>query len=186
MDPVQISKDKCDDERQRAIPAEYIRINASKSQIEQRIAAFFAWKRCESDVANVQEFCHHVDDHVDDHVDSCARTQSVLIARKGGKSHLKVSKVVNKCGPQTERCIPAVLDQRLENMERHVGVHDDNRPVGVDVYARLKQLEDRLLYLESHSPEYFDADCCSSRRMDETQVMDDTDRRIAELRRKLS
>jgi hypothetical protein len=33
----------------------------------------------------------------------------------------------------------------------------DNRPVPKDVYARLKSLEERVLYLEGISPEYFSA-----------------------------
>ena len=42
-------------------------------------------KRAESDVANIQEFCHRLP--LAD--DSCARTESVLITRKDSKSHLK-------------------------------------------------------------------------------------------------
>lgn len=40
-------------------------------------------------------------------------------------------------------------------MEEHL--FGDNRPVPKDVYARLKLLEERVLYLEGISPEYFSA-----------------------------
>jgi molybdopterin synthase catalytic subunit len=44
-------------------------------------------KRAESDVFNVQEFCHRLP--LNESENSCARTEAVLISRKGSKSHLK-------------------------------------------------------------------------------------------------
>lgn len=43
------------------------------------------------------------------------------------------------------------IEERLENMEVQLSLHT---PVPRNVYKRLKQLENRLLYLESTSPEY--------------------------------
>jgi len=45
------------------------------------------WKRAESDIANIQEFCHRLP--LSETENSCARTESVLITRKDSKSHLK-------------------------------------------------------------------------------------------------
>lgn len=43
------------------------------------------------------------------------------------------------------------IDERLRHLENHLSVP---KPVPKDIYLRLKQIEDRLLQLESVSPEY--------------------------------
>lgn len=45
----------------------------------------------------------------------------------------------------------SVLDERISTTEKILGI---NRPVPKDVYERLKNIEDRILYLEGISPEY--------------------------------
>jgi len=47
-------------------------------------------------------------------------------------------------------CFP-LLDNRISTTEHIIGI---NKPVPKDVYERLKNIEDRILYLESISPEY--------------------------------
>lgn len=47
---------------------------------------------------------------------------------------------------------PVGLEERLQNAECHLKLHG---PVPKDIYSRLKQIEDRILYLEGLSPEYF-------------------------------
>ena len=62
------------------------------TQLEVRIKAFMERKRLESDVANVQEFCHRLpisDSDVNNTSSTCARTDSVLMSRKDSKSHLR-------------------------------------------------------------------------------------------------
>lgn len=59
---------------------------------------------------------------------------------------------VNDANLDTTSCF-SVLDERISVAERTVGI---NRPVPKDVYERLKNLEDRILHLESISPEYKD------------------------------
>lgn len=44
-------------------------------------------KRAESDIFNIQEFCHRLP--YNESESSCARTESVLERRKDSKSHLK-------------------------------------------------------------------------------------------------
>lgn len=44
-----------------------------------------------------------------------------------------------------------VLDDRISTVECIIGI---NKPVPKDIYERLKNIEDRILYLESISPEY--------------------------------
>lgn len=43
------------------------------------------------------------------------------------------------------------IEERLENLETQLSLE---KPVPVNIYKRLKLLEDRLLHLESISPEY--------------------------------
>jgi len=88
-----------------------------------------------------------------------------------------VSRVENDVGPQTEdpsvlakaktnlhndkfkepkysnggfQC-PSGAQERLQNVERHLGMETNTG----DVLSRLKAIEDRILFLESISPEYF-------------------------------
>lgn len=57
-------------------------------------------------------------------------------------------------GPtQTNNNYSSVLDERISTTEKILGI---NRPVPKDVYERLKNIEDRILYLEGISPEYKD------------------------------
>lgn len=81
-----------------------------------------------------------------------------------------VHRVLNAWGPQTvdqhtlhkatmsgtvqpNNNYSSVLDERISTTERILGI---NRPVPKDVYERLKNIEDRILYLEGISPEYKD------------------------------
>lgn len=57
-------------------------------------------------------------------------------------------------GPtQTNNNYSSVLDERISTTEKILGI---NGPVPKDVYERLKNIEDRILYLEGISPEYKD------------------------------
>ncbi|XP_075555804.1 MAP3K12-binding inhibitory protein 1-like isoform X3 [Dermacentor variabilis] len=142
-------------------------------RINDRIEAFITRKRKEVDEWNVQEFCCSKAGEVDgDAEQSCARVDSVFVPRSGGSSHVKVSRVVNQWGPMTKlmrpttshtQCpvkqehsatIPEGIEERLRNMESHLKLKS-GCAVPHDVYARLKQLEDRILYLEGISPDYF-------------------------------
>lgn len=58
--------------------------------------------------------------------------------------------VTNNTNFNALSCFP-VLDDRISATERIIGI---NKPVPKDIYERLKNIEDRILYLESISPEY--------------------------------
>lgn len=75
-----------------------------------------------------------------------------------------MSRVFNIYGPRSEfgntnisnstSFIPETshpIEERIQKLENGFGI---TKPVPKDVYARLKQIEDRLLQLESISPEY--------------------------------
>lgn len=100
-------------------------------------------------------------------------------------------------GPQTHSEVPApssstangqvqpspAVHERLQNMEKHLGLKE--QPIPQDVYNRLKMLEDRILYLESVSPEYFDGSFNPQNNKEDDEVMFKIDQKMEELRRKL-
>eukprot|EP00124_Ichthyophonus_hoferi_P005055 Ihof_evm4s654 gene=Ihof_evmTU4s654 len=146
-----------------------VQINAPKAEVDQRIAAFIQRKRNDINESNILEFCEPYKDSEDGW---CSRTNPAPILRLSVRSHLKVSRVENLVGPNAQRTVPigrpvsmekptyhqsnlvalpAGVEERLNNMERHVGTGG----VPLSVYERLKKLEDRILELESCSPELF-------------------------------
>lgn len=139
----------------------------------------------DNNVANVQEFCgaHYTTSIVDKLGDGCARTRAAFQPRSASNRHVIVKRVVNRSGPQLighvpvkmqssslnsvtpsvssqsaaemDVVLPAGVSERLTNMESHLKLYS-GRPVPSDIYERLQCLENRILYLESSSPEYFD------------------------------
>lgn len=102
-------------------------------------------------------------------------------------------------GPQTHSEIPApaapsttnphlnptpAIQERLQNMEKHLGLAKE-QPIPLDVYERLKKLEDRILHLESISPEYFDGLISMQNNKDDDDMMAKINHKIDELRRKI-
>ncbi|XP_059812642.1 MAP3K12-binding inhibitory protein 1 isoform X1 [Hypanus sabinus] len=146
---------------------ELVQIKASKDEIERRISAFIERKQAEINENNIREFCNVINCNLEN---SCARTDAVFTPHPGFKSHIKVSRVVNMYGPQTrtesegesaqkpnsvtQNCGNPAIEERLQNMEAHLKLPPGG-PVPVDVYQRIKKLEDRILHLEGLSPEYF-------------------------------
>lgn len=146
-----------------------VQIRAGKSEIERRISAFMERKQMEINENNVREFCNVIDCNQEN---SCARTDAVFTPYPGFKSHVKVTRVVNTYGPQTRSiggqgeagepkkgpaasdCGNAAIEERLQNIEAHLKLPPVG-PVPLNVYQRLKKLEDRILELEGLSPEYF-------------------------------
>lgn len=157
------------------IDPKLVQIQVDRKVINDRIEAFITRKRKEVDDWNIQEFCSSRAGEVDssDAEESCARVDAVFVPRSGGSSHVKVSRVVNQWGPMTKLMrptsshmqaavkqeqpvdsVPEGVEERLRNMESHLKLKS-GCVVPQDVYARIKQLEDRILYLEGISPDYF-------------------------------
>lgn len=153
-----------------------VQIQVDRKVIDDRIEAFITRKRKEVDEWNVQEFCSSSKAAEADGEPecSCARVDAVFVPRSGGSSHVKVSRVVNQWGPMTKLMrptynpsgpsspkkeepstrIPEGVEERLRNMESHLKLKS-GCSVPQDVYTRIKELEDRILYLEGISPDYF-------------------------------
>lgn len=150
-----------------------VQIVASKAEIDRRINAFIKKKRLEVDAFNVREFCAIPEC---EEAISCARVDASYVPRQSKKSLLKVSSVLNAIEseesprfrpataqaktyaashPSTSipyRFLPSDLKERLSNMESHLSMFSTGRD---DVHKQIKSLEERLLYLETLSPEYF-------------------------------
>ncbi|XP_050461333.1 molybdopterin synthase catalytic subunit [Cataglyphis hispanica] len=143
-----------------------IQIRANSEELNRRIKSFIERKRQQVNAVNVQEFCCHSERT--DNQYSCARVDAILIRRKDSKSHVRVHRVLNTWGPQTidqsilHKAVMnntsynntngfSVLDDRISAAECTIGI---NKPVPKNIYERLKNIEDRILYLESISPEY--------------------------------
>ncbi|KAG7200183.1 hypothetical protein KM043_000617 [Ampulex compressa] len=153
--------------RKTIIDSNLVQIRASPEELTHRIESFIERKRQQVNMVNVQEFCcHRVQS--EETTDSCARVDAMLVRRKDSKSHVKVHRVMNTWGPQmmdqsvllkTTMCktnyvsndYSSVLDDRISTTERILGTY---KPVPRDIYERLKNIEDRILYLEGISPEY--------------------------------
>lgn len=158
-----------------AVDPKIVQIPVNRKVIDDRIEAFITRKRKEVDDWNVQEFCSSKAAEIDNETEyRCARVDAVFVPRSGGCSHVKVSRVVNQWGPMTKLMrpthnphepttskekepasrIPEGIEERLRNMESHLKLKS-GCSVPQDVYERIKQLEDRILYLEGISPDYF-------------------------------
>ncbi|KAK6621649.1 hypothetical protein RUM44_001456 [Polyplax serrata] len=151
------------------VPSHLIQVKANLEEINRRINSFIHRKREQINMSNIRNFCSENLDNPEG--DTCARVSAILKRRKDSKSHLKVHKVANMVGPQThglhstggsgtsaDECsrinhsCPPGAEERLSNVETYLNIHQRSK----DVFSRLKAIEDKILFLESISPEYFD------------------------------
>jgi hypothetical protein len=155
--PPKLKKIKLDFEQKVEVPnvsPHLIQIKASNADLNKRIENFVERKRNEINTNNIREFC--TGDRTSEF--TCARVDAVLQKRKDSKGHLQVSRVLNtyhrdqtSADYLTKYIPPNGIDERLQNLEIQLSL---TTPVPKNIYARLKRLEDRMLYLESVSPEY--------------------------------
>nr|XP_002125989.1 MAP3K12-binding inhibitory protein 1 [Ciona intestinalis] len=193
-----------------ALDPELVQITASKNELDKRIAAFISQAQNLVDEQNIHEFAYDSKVNLekeDNEQYGCARTNA-LYRRPANRMHMHVSRVENQEGPQMQidsqgnwhasnikpestfgHKIPRGVQERFVNLENHVGIKSEKVPM--DVYERLKKLEERVLELEATSPEYFESHQVSSERSrnpsrDENQFsLDEIDDRIRYLKQKL-
>nr|CAB3263666.1 MAP3K12-binding inhibitory protein 1-like [Phallusia mammillata] len=192
-------------EREYKIDESLVQITAPKAQLDKRIASFIAHAQQAVDEQNVREFSITKELTQDDC--RCARTHALYQPRPANRTHLEVKRIENTEGPQMQVnsqgnwCAPVVrnippassysgIQERLQNLENHVGLQTESIPK--NVYERIKILENRVLQLESISPEYFTkhAELGTKRqrlsRDDTTQMsIDEIDDRIRLLKQNL-
>ncbi|XP_076442082.1 MAP3K12-binding inhibitory protein 1-like [Babylonia areolata] len=162
-------------EPQRAVTTDQslVQIRASTSEVKRRIAAFMASKRAEVSDNNIREFCFDLPctgttgDNGEE-MNSCARVDAVYVSRVGCTSRVRVTRVLNTQGPQTQagqregtqagRSTPTLfrssVEERLRNAEQHLNITSDTK---ADLFSRLKAVEEGILFLSGISPEYFES-----------------------------
>lgn len=157
------------------VSKDLLQIRADESEMKRRIASFIGRKREEINNGNVHDF---ITDKADDDM-RCARVNSTVYKLNGSKGHLKVHRVKNEFGPQTTNYTTALdklmdvsstvtiktdpdgpvepissgIQERLVNAEAHLNLNE-NAKSKKSIFERLKAIEDRILYLETVSPEY--------------------------------
>ncbi|XP_068731721.1 MAP3K12-binding inhibitory protein 1-like isoform X1 [Montipora capricornis] len=196
------------------VDATLIQVKAGKAEIDRRISAFIQRKRVEVDLLNKREFCNVVDTETSNEIEfQCARTDAVFVHRLGQKGHIKVTRVEDTSTTSEAHALrpeisnkylsPTFLEgkscpgveERLRNLEEHLG-YRPGRPVPRDVYTRLADLEERVLYLEGMSPEYFKQNTQNTRHGSDSRrkgsdssqdlTLNSIDERIRTLRHSLS
>ncbi|CAB3989748.1 Hypothetical predicted protein [Paramuricea clavata] len=194
--------------------ASLVQITASKAEIDRRIAAFLRKKQLDVDIHNQREFCNLLNT---ENEYSCARVDAVFLPRVGQKSHITVTDADReneimesdntvtvdtmlyslpskrqKTSDSAEE-LPYGVQERLDNMESHLKL--SVKSVEHGVYSRIKKLEEKILYLEGLSPEYFNYKSASRRLQTNRQTRNtdqlassytnDIDARMLKLKEKL-
>lgn len=171
----------CPVENDIIVPKDLQQIRVDDTEIQRRIDCFISRKRDEINSNNIQDFIAGETEATSEE-SSCARVYSTVYRIKDSKSHLKIHRVKNESGPQTgnykdaldkltgsnsatvkikpdpdapERVkpVPDGVQERLENVEHFLHLQS-NKVSNKSVLERLKVIEDKILYLETMSPEY--------------------------------
>ncbi|XP_047512367.1 molybdopterin synthase catalytic subunit [Pieris napi] len=136
-----------------------VQINVSNEEIQKRIHHFIERKRAQVNLSNIQDFIPRRENETED-METCARVRTQFVKRNDSKGHLKVCRVENEWGPQTvtepqtvqkvDSTLPHSIAERVTAIESYL----NTTPVSPDIYKRLKEMEDKIAYLQSISPEY--------------------------------
>ncbi|XP_050442361.1 MAP3K12-binding inhibitory protein 1-like [Adelges cooleyi] len=136
-----------------------VQISKPTSEVTKRISFFMKRKREDNDDRNPRLYCNSTVDS------SSARTCSTVAAKrqKGSECYVKLTKVHNDSGPQCNggfdpasktsyeiskqfnMGLKSDIRERISNLESCMKI----KPVEMDIYKKLKILEDRVLELES-------------------------------------
>ncbi|KAH8358672.1 hypothetical protein KR093_001673 [Drosophila rubida] len=149
-----------------------VQIRVNDSDLNRRVDCFLKRKRDEINLYNINDFKKQSSNDDADLTEeiSCARTQSFLVKQQQSKGHLKVRRANNNSGPQMRPNYSLQLNKlmasqqrdnnqtenislpsvRLKNIETYMGISSDDN----NILNRIKELENRILLLESSSPEY--------------------------------
>ncbi|EDV93883.1 GH19575 [Drosophila grimshawi] len=153
------------------IPDKLVQIRVNDSDLNKRVKCFLKRKRDEINLHNINDFKQQSSQIPCEETTtfSCARTQSFLVKQQQSSGHLKVRRANNCCGPQVRPNYSLQLNKlmtpqsdcddlieyklgnsRLRNIEAYMCVSPDDD----NILNRIKNIEDRILLIESTSPEY--------------------------------
>ncbi|XP_034834152.1 molybdopterin synthase catalytic subunit [Maniola hyperantus] len=139
-----------------------VQINVSNEELDKRIQNFIERKREQINISNIQDFIPSKGENETEDMETCARVRTQFVRRSDSKGHLKIRRVYNEWGPQTvSRNHPYIKEENTHNLpssiaERVLAIESflNTGPVAPDIYRRLKEMEDKIAYLQSISPEY--------------------------------
>ena len=157
------------------VDSKYVQIMCSSDEFDRRIKAFIKRKRIQADAFNRREFCKLPTEEGEQF--SCARANSVHVHRRSKKSLVRIERVFNN--PKVKSKSPL----KMESLKSWPPIHPSNAAVTFsnmpedakerisnlqsvlapkatlsnfsNVYDTLQELEKKVLYLETLSPEYF-------------------------------
>ncbi|KAF0461423.1 map3k12-binding inhibitory protein 1 isoform x2 [Gigaspora margarita] len=148
---------------QKLMDPQIVQIKATNSEIEQKIDAFINHKKSEINDSNRTEFLRKSSNPED--IISCARSDAAEINRN---IQMKLDVVNNEDGPLARSTfssshqrnegnktsttyLSSGVEERIQNIEKHLNVQIVT-PVPLDVYTRIKILEDKIIQLEREYP----------------------------------
>ncbi|GFY49902.1 MAP3K12-binding inhibitory protein 1 [Trichonephila inaurata madagascariensis] len=147
-----------------------VEMDVTSEQMWQKINAFKNFIRQQKNEKNVQEYCGRP--YIDEsnplwgQINTCARVDAVFIPRYNNSRH-KVTRMANRLGPQAQSSneeanqnaaepedapapnienIVETIQERLRIMEEHLDLISAE---GMDVFDKLEELEDRVMYVEA-------------------------------------
>lgn len=157
------------------VDSKYVQITCTSDEFNRRINAFIKRKRTQADAFNRREFCKLPVDGLEQF--TCARANTVHVHRRSKKSLVRIERVFNN--PQKRLNSPLKTD----HLKSWPPIHPSNAAITfsnlpedakerisnlqsvlapkaslsnfTDVYTTLQELEKKVLYLETLSPEYF-------------------------------
>ncbi|GFQ72064.1 MAP3K12-binding inhibitory protein 1 [Trichonephila clavata] len=152
-------------------------INITSEEMRKRINSYKNFKRQQKDEKNVQEYCGrpYIDElnPLWDQINTCARVDAVFIPRYNNKSRYKVTRIASRWGPRAQssnevanqnttepECadtcnrdsVVETIQKRLKSMKQNLHLKGTSK---MNIFQKLQELEDRILYLEQISPESF-------------------------------
>ncbi|XP_026743239.1 molybdopterin synthase catalytic subunit [Trichoplusia ni] len=139
-----------------------VQINVTSEELQQRIQNFMERKREQVNISNIHDFIPDAGNTDAGDTETCARVRTQFVRRSDSKGHLKIRKVHNEWGPQTVSTahfepetteasgLPSSIAERVVAIENYLNIG----PVSKDIFKRLKEMEDKIAYLQAVSPEY--------------------------------
>ncbi|XP_017966682.2 molybdopterin synthase catalytic subunit, partial [Drosophila navojoa] len=170
----QYSSCKIEHEVENNFEKKLVQIRIGDSELTRRIKCFLKRKRDEINLHNIIDFKQQLTDraHTESTLpkDSCARTQSILVKQQQSISHIRVYRAFEDRGQtrpnyssqlnklmttKHQHCelvkSNVVKNARLKNIEEYLHIAPDDED---NIFNRIKNIENRILILESTSPEY--------------------------------